>query len=205
MNVLIVDDHAIVREGAMRLLSTIDGVIFKEAGNGVDALSSIAAHRPDVILMDVNLPDCNGINLSKRIMLDHGNINILIFSFYTKPVYIARAFRAGAKGFISKSASPDNLVDAVQHIMRGDTYIECQLADDLANVVNQGRFNEPLSPREKDIVFLLSSGRDFPQVAAELNISYKTVANACTVIKRKLLVERTKDLIGIDLSLHDST
>ena len=124
---------------------------------------------------------------------------------HTTPVYIARALQAGAKGYISKGASADELVEAIRKVMAGERYVERELAAELAvNVLGSNDSGKALSARELDIMRLLAKGKGLSDIAEQLGISYKTVANTCTTIKQKLLVERTSDLIRVAVELHAS-
>ena len=205
MKLLLVDDHAVVREGVRRLLSLSIDATLLEAQTGREALSVFRAERPEVVILDLNLPGSGGLDLLRRLLIEDPKTRVLIFSMHTTPLYVARALQAGAKGYISKGAGAEELVEAIRAIMDGGKYVERELAADLAlNVFGSDETGKPLSPRELDIMRLLAKGKGLSDIADALGISYKTVANTCTGMKHKLLVERTSDLIRLAVEMHAS-
>jgi two-component system, NarL family, invasion response regulator UvrY len=206
MKVLLVDDHIVVREGVRRLLAVfVDSIDMLEAGTTQEALAMFRAERPDVVILDLNLPGAGGLDLLKRIIIEDLRARVLIFSMHTTTLYVARALQAGAKGYVSKSASADELIEAIRQIMAGGRYVERELAADLAlNVFGSEDPAKALSARELDIMRQLAKGKSLSAIADTLGISYKTVANSCTAIKHKLLVQRTSDLIRLAVEMHAS-
>ena len=205
MKLLLVDDHAVVREGVRRLLSvSVDAVVI-EAKTGREALTVFRAERPEVVILDLNLPGSGGLDLLRRLLIEDPKTKVLIFSMHTTPIYVARALQAGAKGYISKGAGAEELVEAISQVMAGGKYVERDLAADLAvNVLGSDESGKALSARELDIMRLLAKGKGLSDIADALGISYKTVANTCTAMKHKLLVERTSDLIRVAVEMHAS-
>lgn len=205
MKVLLVDDHTVVREGVRRLLSVVADAVVLEAGTGKEALTVFRAEKPEMVILDLNLPGAGGLDLLKRLLIEEARTRVLIFSMHTTPVYVARALQAGAKGYVSKGASADELVEAIRKVMAGERYVERDLAAELAlNVLDSNESGKALSARELDIMRLLAKGKGLSDIADQLGISYKTVANTCTAIKQKMLVERTSDLIRVAVELHAS-
>ncbi len=205
MKLLLVDDHAVVREGVRRLLSVSLEATLLEAQTGREALTVFRAEKPEVVILDLNLPGSGGLDLLRRLLIEDPKTKVLIFSMHTTPLYVARALQAGAKGYISKSAGAEELVEAIRTVMAGGKYVERELAADLAvNVLGSDDSGKPLSPRELDIMRLLAKGKGLSDIADALGISYKTVANTCTSIKHKLLVDRTSDLIRLAVEMHAS-
>ena len=205
MKVLLVDDHTVVREGVRRLLSVVADVVVLEAGTGREALTVFRAEKPEMVILDLNLPGAGGLDLLKRLLIEEARTRVLIFSMHTTPVYVARALQAGAKGYVSKGASADELVEAIRKVMAGERHVERDLAAELAlNVLDSHASGKALSARELDIMRLLAQGKGLADIADQLGISYKTVANTCTTIKQKMLVERTSDLIRVAVELHAS-
>jgi DNA-binding NarL/FixJ family response regulator len=203
MKLLLVDDHAIVREGVIRLLSLSVEADVVEAKSGREALAVFRAEKPEVVILDLNLPGSGGLDLLRRLLIEDPKVKVLIFSMHTTPLYVARALQAGAKGYVSKGAGAEELVDAIQQIIAGGKYVEKDLAADLAvSVLGSDESGKPLSARELDIMRLLAKGKGLSDIADALGISYKTVANTCTGIKHKLLVERTSDLIRVAVEMH---
>ena len=205
MKLLLVDDHTVVREGVMRLLSLSVQASVVEAKSGREALTVFRAEKPELVILDLNLPGSGGLDLLRRLLIEDPKVKVLIFSMHTTPLYVARALQAGAKGYVSKGAGAEELVDAIKQIMAGGRYVEKDLAADLAmSVLGSDDSGKPLSPRELDIMRLLAKGKGLSDIADALGISYKTVANTCTSIKHKLLVERTSDLIRVAVEMHAS-
>jgi DNA-binding NarL/FixJ family response regulator len=203
--ILVVDDHTVVREGVRRLLATaIDADIY-EASSSEMAQAVFRAEKPDLVLLDLNLPGGSGLDLLRRILVEEPRTRVLIFSMHSSPAYVMRAMQAGAVGYITKSASADELVEAIQKVAAGGRYLQRDLVTDLAGseIWTKGP-KQPLSARELDILRLLAQGNTLSEIAARLGASYKTIANSCTGIKEKLMVERTGDLIRIAIEMHAS-
>jgi len=203
MKILLVDDHTVVREGMRRLLATsIDAELF-DAASSEAARAIFRAEKPDVVVLDLNLPGGSGLDLLRRLLSEEPRTRVLIFSMHGSPAYVMRAMQAGACGYVTKSASADELVDAIQKVAGGGRYLQRDLVADLAGsgVWNKGP-KPPLSAKELDILRLLAQGNTLSQIAAQLGSSYKTIANSCTGIKEKLMVERTGDLIRIAIEMH---
>jgi two-component system, NarL family, invasion response regulator UvrY len=196
MKILIVDDHAVVRTGVRRLLATELDVSILEAESSQEALDLCRRERPNLIVLDLNLGGSSGLDLLRRLVQLDKTVKILILSMHSEPVYAARALQAGAHGYISKSAGADDFVDAVRQVSKGGHYIEREIAAELAVAkFSKGDPLDQLTTREIDILRLLGEGKSYAQIAAVLEVSYKTVANSSSMIKQKLAVETTADLI----------
>lgn len=200
MKILIVDDHAVLREGVRRLLSSIPGAEIFEASTGHEALAMFRKTQPSVTVLDVNLNGSSGLELLQRLKAESKAARIVMFTMHSEPSYAARAIRAGAMGYVSKSADSDELVTAVRKVAAGDNYLDRDLASVLAFTPAQSA--DPfstLSNREVEIMRLLGEGKSLRQIAGTFGIAYKTVANSCSRLKTKLGLERTADLIRIAL------
>ena len=198
--ILLVDDHAVARAGMRGLLATEPGVAILEAESGSDAFEICRRERPALVILDLNLGDASGFEVLRRIVNFDRAIRVLVLSMHSEPIYAARALQAGARGYVSKSAGADEFVAAVRTVARGERYIERDLAMHLA--VSKFSEKDPLdelTTREIDILRGLGEGRSYAEIAAAIGASYKTVANTCTRIKKKLGVERTADLIRLAL------
>jgi two-component system invasion response regulator UvrY len=205
MKILIVDDHSVVREGLRRLLSVFVGSIALEASTAREALAVFRSDHPGLVILDLNLPGAGGLDLLRRLLHEDPNVKVLIFSMHATSLYVAQALQTGAKGYVSKGASADELIEAVRKIKAGGRYIERELASDLAlNALGSDNACKALSARELDIMRLLAQGKSLSDIADTLGLSYKTVANICTAIKHKLLVDRTSDLIRLAVEMHAS-
>ena len=193
MNILLVDDHALVRAGVKRLLATQATGEILEAANGRDALALIRRHRPELVVLDLNLPGLGGLELLRR-MIAAGAGPILVLSMHGEPLYAKRALDAGAAGYVTKNASPDELLTAVRRVLAGGRYVEAELAQALATA---GASLDQLTARELEIMRLLAGGASLAEIAEAVGVGYKTVANNCVQIKSKLGVTRTADLVRL--------
>lgn len=197
MTILLVDDHALVRDGLKRLLAPLSGGQILEASNGRDALALMRQHRPDLIILDLNLPGLGGLELLRR-MIQAGAGPILVLSMHGEPLYAKRALDAGAAGYMTKNASPDELLTAVRRVTTGGRYVEAELAQALAApAAGAGQPLDNLTARELEIMRLLAKGASLAEIAAAVGVGYKTVANNCGQIKSKLGVSRTADLVRL--------
>ncbi len=200
MKVLIVDDHAVVRQGVQRLLATIPGTLVLEAATAHEALALARKEIPDVVILDINLEGASGLELLRRLRIENPALRILMFSMHTEAIYANRALKAGAYGYVCKSAGSEELVTAVQRVAEGQRYLDSSMAGEL--VMSSVRSDDPLrklTNREIEILRLLGAGRSFAEIAATFGIAYKTVANSCSRLKEKLGVERTADLIRLSV------
>jgi two-component system, NarL family, invasion response regulator UvrY len=200
MKILLVDDHAVVRAGIRRLLATELNVSILEAQSSQEALDVYRQEQPDLIVLDINLPGSSGLELLRRFVRLDKSTKILVLSMHSQAVYAARALQAGALGYVSKSASAEEFVEAVRQVGKGNCYIEREIAVELA----VGKFSridplDRLTAREIDILRLLGEGQTYTQIATALGVSYKTVANSSSIIKEKLAVETTTDLIRLSV------
>jgi DNA-binding NarL/FixJ family response regulator len=200
MKILVVDDHAVVREGIRRLLATISGAEIEEAATSEEALAACRKAPPDVVVLDINLDGSSGLELLRRLKAEDCPARIIMFTMHAEPSYAMRALKAGAAGYVSKSADADELVTAVKKIAAGDRYLDRLMASDL--VFSASVAEDPLhklSNREVEILRLLGEGKSFAEIASTFGIAYKTVANSCSRLKEKLGVERTADLIRLSV------
>jgi two-component system, NarL family, invasion response regulator UvrY len=205
MKVLIVDDHTIVRDGIRRLLSAFLNLVIIEAASSREAMTLFQAEHPDIVLLDINLPGFGGLDLLRRLLTIDPGARVLMCSMHTNPTYIARALEAGARGFISKGAKAEELVEAVKIVAAGGRYLERDLASEVAlTLASSGEQMKELSSRELDILRLLAQGKSLNSISDELGISYKTVANTCTMIKQKMMLETTNELIKFAVEMHQS-
>jgi len=197
MTILLVDDHAIVRDGLKRLLAPLGLGEVLEAGNGRDALVLARARRPDLVILDLNLPGLGGLELLRR-LIQMDTSRVLVLSMHAEPLYAKRALEAGAAGYVTKNVSPDELITAVRRVAAGARYVEAEIAQALAvQGAEAAQSFDNLTPRELEIMRLLATGASLAEIAAAVGVGYKTVANACTLIKSKLGVSRTADLVRL--------
>ena len=193
--ILLVDDHALVRAGVKRLLATLPQAEVLEAADGREALALLRQKRPDLVILDLNLPGLGGLELLRR-MVHAGAGPILVLSMHGEPLYAKRALEAGAAGYMTKNASPDELLTAVRRVTAGGRYVEAELAQALAAPA-AGATLDSLTARELEIMRLLAGGASLAEIATAVGVGYKTVANNCVQIKSKLGVTRTADLVRL--------
>ena len=205
IKVILVDDHAVVRAGFKMLLATNEHIeVIAEAERGEEAMQLYKSRQPDIMVMDISMPGIGGLEAIRRICARDSRAKILVFSVHNEQVFINQAIKAGAKGFISKNSAADILIDAIQHIVQGEIYIEQALIqtidqDDNAAPIDHQSIIETLSNREFDIFVLLAKGKTPHKISDELCLSYKTVANYSTQIKKKLHVATIAELTHIAL------
>ena len=199
MRILLVDDHTIVREGLRRLLTAAADCEIHEAASGRDAVAAVRGRRFDLIILDLNMPELGGLELLRRLR-QFGPVPILVFSMHAELLYVTRAMEAGAQGYVSKNAAPEELLAAIRRVAAGGRYIENELAQALAlqSTTPVHGFDQ-LTARDIEILRLLAAGRSLTEIADALGLRYKTVANTCTFIKAKLGVARTTDLVRLAL------
>lgn len=202
MKILLVDDHAIVRSGLRDLLTSEFNAQIFEAATGRDALPQLRRERPDLVLLDLNLPGIGGLELLRRMLLEDKAARIVVLSMHAEPLYAARAMELGARGYLSKNTSAEELLTAVRRVAEGGRYIENEIAQQLAlHKVSAGRGLQDLTERDLEIMRLLAEGMSLAEIADALGIGYKTVANGCSQIKAKLGVTRTNELVRLAMTL----
>jgi two-component system, NarL family, invasion response regulator UvrY len=195
MKILVVDDHPIVRTGLRRLLALEKLTDIREATSGNEALSVFKEHRPDLIILDLNLPGVGGLEILRRLKAEESAARVLVLVVHDDPIYAVRALPAGAAGYVSKQAPPDQIVEAIKRVSGGENYVEHNLAQELARPPAHPLTD--LSRRDLEILRLLGDGRSLPKIAETIGISYKTVANNCSHIKAKLGVAELRILSGL--------
>ena len=200
--VMLVDDHAIVRSGFRRLLEEYPNIaVVAEAETGEQAYRGYLEHRPDVLVVDISMPDTSGLALTRRLLGRAPDARVIIFSMHDDAAMAERAMAAGARGYVTKSSAPEILVKAVYEIAAGRIF----LSPDIAHAVAVSRVagtNDPLkllSTREFEIFRQLVAGRAPADIARALNLSAKTVANYHTLIKQKLGVASDIELMRMAL------
>lgn len=196
IRILLVDDHPIVREGFRRLLERQPGYcVVAEAGDGEEALTAFADHRPDVVLMDLSMPGIGGIAAVEGMLARDPRVRIIVVSMHQGVVFAQKAMGAGARGFISKSSPPEELVRAIASVMSGRRVLSADLAQELAQTsLGQDELSS-LTPRERDILQLLARGMNGRSIARDLGLSSKTVQNNLSQIRAKLGASGDADLV----------
>lgn len=199
MKILLVDDHAVVRAGLRRMLAMVSDDEILEAATGRESLAIARAQSLDLIIVDLNLPELGGVELVARLR-QIGATPILVLSMHAEPLYVTRALDAGAQGYVSKNASPDELLTAIRRTAAGGRYVEQEIAQALAlQTTTPAGSLAQLAPRELEILRQLAAGKSLSEIADALGLGYKTIANNCSLIKTKVGVTRTTDLLRLAL------
>lgn len=205
IKVILVDDHAVVRAGFRMLLSAeADIDVIAEADRGEAACQLYLEQQPDVVVLDLSMPGIGGLESIRRICNRDSNAKILVFSVHDEMVYVDRAMKAGAKGYITKNSAPGILVTAIQKIALGEIYIEQGLMKNPPLQSSESDYQtivDTLSAREFDVFLLLAKGLTAHKIAEELCLGYKTVANYGTQIRSKLNVSSVAELAHIAIVL----
>jgi DNA-binding NarL/FixJ family response regulator len=196
VSVLLVDDHAVVREGYRRLLERSPSIrVVGEAADAQAAYLAFLEYRPQVTVMDISLPGASGIEALRRIRSRDPEARVLMFSMYEDSIFASRALQAGARGYITKAAAPEALVEAVLAVARGEPYLTGRIAHDLAVRPDQDATASNLSPREFEVLRMLVAGRSLAEIAESLGLTIKTVANHQSLLRQKLGVSSALQLL----------
>jgi two-component system invasion response regulator UvrY len=200
IRILLADDHAVVRSGLRRLLEQRPGFeVVAEAETGEEAYQVFNEHRPDVAVMDLSMPGMGGLEAIRRILLRDPAARLLVFSMHENAAFASQALKAGARGYVTKTGASDELVTAIQEVARGKVYISKEIAQKIA-MQTLGGGEDPmreLSTREFEVFRLIAEGRNSEEIGEMLKISQKTVANYQTLIKQKLNVTTSVELIRL--------
>ncbi len=181
INVVLAEDHALVRAGFHALLEAIPGVhVVAEAVDGREALALIAAHLPDVAVLDITMPGLNGIQVINQLRIDHPGVRVIVLSMHENEEYVRQALRAGAAAYLLKDSSPTELELAVRAVAQGGSYLSPSVSrhvvsDYLRRAVDDDSTSDGLTPRQREILQLIAEGRTNQQMASVLGLSIKTV------------------------------
>lgn len=202
IRLLLVDDHAVVRSGLRMLLQAQpDMRIVGEAESGTEAIHQVRLHRPDVVLMDIQMPDMNGIEATKEIKKMSASTAVLALTMHEDDQYFFEMLRAGASGYVPKRAAPDELVSAIRTVSQGQVFLYPSLAARLVQsylghpTAADTPPAEELTPREQEVLTLIAEGLTNPEIADKLVISAKTVDRHRENIMRKLNLHSRVDLV----------
>jgi len=200
---MLADDHAVVRSGLRMLLDAQpDMEIVAEAESGAEAVAKVKEFGPDIVLMDVEMPGMNGIEATREIKESVPETAVLALTMYEDDQYFFEMLKAGASGYVPKRAAPDELVNAIRTVSKGEVFLYPTMAARLVNdYVNRdgsdasAEEEESLTPREKEVLIQIAEGLTNPEIAQELTISVKTVDRHRENIMRKLNMHSRIDLV----------
>ncbi|CAH1198108.1 Two component transcriptional regulator, LuxR family [Candidatus Nitrotoga sp. BS] len=191
INILVADDHALIRKGMKQILNDTEDIrVTGEAENGMQAIKMVQGNTYDLVLLDISMPDKHGIDVLKQLKLNKPQLPVLILSMHEESQYALRSLKAGAAGYLSKQSAPTQLVTAIRQVACGKKYISNELAEELANGLSQGYqelLHQTLSNREYQTLCLMASGKSLSEMAETLSLSAKTVS-----VYRARLLEKMK-------------
>jgi DNA-binding NarL/FixJ family response regulator len=198
IRVFIADDHAIVREGLKQILAEQrDIVVAGEAETGLDAVKLFRKSRCNVLLLDISLPDRNGIEVLKQIKSEQPELAVLMLSMHREDQYAIRSLKAGAAGYLTKQSAPKELVNAIRQVAGGQRYVSAQLAQALAAQLGENHeapVHEALSDREYQTLTMIASGKTVSEIARELSLSVKTVSEYRSRLLAKMKLKTSAEL-----------
>lgn len=205
IKIILVDDHQLVRDGIKSLISGSFGIeIIGEASNAAELFKLMKDQIPDVILMDISLPNMSGIDITRTLKKDHPQIKVLILSMYTSEDFVFNAFKAGISGYLPKNTTRDELLLAIETVYNGQEYFSKTISNIiLKSFVNTAKYGshfsedklEVLTNRESEILKLVVEGYSNQQIADQLCISIRTMETHKTSILKKLNLNNTVDLV----------
>jgi DNA-binding NarL/FixJ family response regulator len=200
ISLLVVDDHAIVREGLRRVLSQLeDMIVVGEASTGEAALELVARRRPEVVLMDARMPGIGGVVAAKRIVAEHPDVRVIMFTAHAEQDLLWEALDAGAQGFVLKDSESAALVGAIRQVVAGDPYVDPRLAPDFLRQLSKPRPGSILSAREREILQMLADGYSNREVSERLVVSVETVKTHVKHILAKLEAEHRTQAVAIGI------
>jgi two-component system, NarL family, invasion response regulator UvrY len=198
IKVFIVDDHSLIREGFRKIIEKEnDIVVIGEAGNAKDFFSKFKTADCDLVVLDINLPDKNGLEVLKDVKIIKPQMHVLILSMYPEERYAIRTFKAGASGYISKENAADTLIGAIRKVMAGGKHVSEELAQNIAfNLSHKGaNVHDLLSDRELQILLLIGSGKSLHEIAETLILSINTINTYRTRVLEKMNLKSNADII----------
>jgi len=205
IKIVLADDHKIVRNGVKSLLENEPGIkVINEANNGMDAWDLVKKHQPDVLISDINMPEMNGIELTRRIASSNLSTNVLILSMYNDEAYILKSIEAGVMGYLPKDADYEDIIKGVREIAAGNLYYSAQVTRILTDSIiktpralSRSKKEIPLTKRESQILDGIVKGCSNKIIAEDLFISTRTVDTHRNNIMKKLKARNTADLVRI--------
>ncbi len=202
IKILLADDHTIVRQGLKLILSSQkDLEVIGEASNGREVIELAKRLQPDIVLMDVAMPEVNGIEATRSLMEMNSRLRILVLSMHKEAVYVREILKAGARGYLLKDVIDTELLNAIRSVARGDGYVSPAVSSALLNDYRQNVTNpaDLLTNREREVLQLIAEGKTNKEVAAKLNLSVYTVDSHRGKIMEKLNLHSTGELVRFAL------
>lgn len=199
IKVLIVDDHKLVRDGLKQILAETDDIaVIDEAGDGDEAIRKIRKKPFDVVLLDINLPKTDGLNVLKLVKQEYPELIVLMLSMYPEEQYAVRALKSGASGYLTKDSASEELIAAIRKVALGGKYVTLSLAEKLAFYLDEDQdtpSHETLSDREYQIMQMIARGNSVGEIAKELHLSVKTISTYRSRVLSKLQLKKNAEII----------
>jgi DNA-binding NarL/FixJ family response regulator len=206
IRVLLADDHDLVRAGIRVLLDSAQGIqVIGEAGNGREALRLARELQPNVVLMDIAMPELNGLDATARIARLEPRCDVIILSMHAAESYVLEALKAGAAGYLLKNASADELARAIRTVARGERYLSPEVSKQVIDLALRGPLPgiasgaqgglAALTPRQREVLQLVAEGKSTRDIADRLHVSHKTIEMYRAQIKERLDIHDTAGLV----------
>ena len=197
IRVLLVDDHAIVRQGLKGLLEREGFDVIGEAGDGRKAVEIAEEMRPDVAILDLTMPGLNGVDAARKLREVSPKSRAILLTMHAGDPYVLEAFRAGINGYVLKSQASADLVQAIRDVLKGRNYLSPSMAETVVNAYASGNElpEDPLTPREREVLRLVAEGKTTKRIAEILGISFKTADSHRTRLMQKLNIHDTAGLV----------
>lgn len=206
IRILVVDDHALIRKGMKQILDdTGDMCVAGEAESGAQAIRMVQEKQYDVVLLDITMPDRNGIDVLRQLRLNHPQLPVLMLSMHPEEQYAVRSMKAGAAGYLSKQSAPTQLVTAIRQVASGKKYISSELAEQLADGLSQGYqelLHQTLSNREYQTLCLMASGKSLSEIAEAMSLSAKTVSVYRARLLEKMKLKNNAEAVRYAINNH---
>jgi DNA-binding NarL/FixJ family response regulator len=198
IRVLLADDHAVVRRGLKQILAETEDIRTEgEVNSGAGVLREVRAKKYDIVLLDITLPDQNGLEVLGQLRAVRPNLPVLMLSVHPEEQYAVRALKTGAAGYLTKDSAPEEMVAAIRKVYRGGKYVSAALAERLVGLLGEqeGAPHESLSEREFQVMLLLANGKSVSEIANRLALSAKTVSTYRSRLMEKLGMKSIAELV----------
>ena len=201
IKLVLADDHAVVRAGIKAMLEGLGGIdIVGQGTNGREACALVEQHQPQLLLMDISMPEMNGLEATARVVKEFPNVRVIILSMHTSEEYVWKALQAGATGYLLKDAEPAELDLAIKTVLSGQTYLTASVSKEVVEAYMQRMGGEStvadvLTPRQREVLQLIAEGKALKEIAQILHVSVKTVESHRTLLMDRLNIHDTAGLV----------